>query len=265
MGRSGTSAAAHGRCGSSSATGTPGSSGRRRPVVQRTQNVVAQLLQPLRGQIPVARAHGRSQPGIELLAGQEGPPLQVFAPERLLRSGENRQDDRSRVAALQEREPRFGCLPRRGRVEHCAAAQRRALAEDDAVAPRGHDGRGQPQLRVTLSDANDATVVLRRPVVHVEPGAVGESVRGSSAMSSRYPTGYDRGAIRASPRRRSPLHAGESERDPLARFRLFDRPVVHLDAPHAHVEAGGLRPQPSPSPTRPTRGPRRRSSRSRAG
>jgi hypothetical protein len=39
----------------------------------------------------------------------------------------------------------------------------------------------------------------------------------------------------------SPLDAGKRDSHALTRFRTFDGPIVHLGAPHSHLDAARLR------------------------
>ena len=101
------------------------------------------LLEPrLRERPAVGDAH-RVEPLLEL-----GTAQQRARRERLDLDGlvDERPHDRGRVALAEQPVPLGVDSPRRGGVEHDCAPDRRLAAEDDAVAPRGDDRRGEPQL-----------------------------------------------------------------------------------------------------------------------
>ena len=118
-------------------------------------------------------------------------------------------------------------------------------AQHEAVAARGDDGRGEPQLRVRVVGAHDSRGDLRRAVVHADraAGIVGDRLEGERRAGSS--SANASGVTSASPRAELvSLDAREVHGDALARFCALDVPVVHLHTSHAHVEAGRLDPQP---------------------
>ena len=151
--------------------------------------------------------------------------------------------ERARVARFRDREA-FGVDAARGSgVEHDAAPDGGVGAQHEAIAARGDDGRGEPQLGARVVGAHDPRGDLRRAVVHadsrrdvgdrlepnVEPVARHERVRRDECVTARELVSLD---------------AREVHGDTLACFRALDVPVVHLHTSHAHVEAGRLDPQP---------------------
>ena len=161
---------------------------------------------------------------------------------------------RGDLAALDPLHPLRARVPRRRRVDHAAAADRRAGAQDDAVASRGDDGLREAELRPALAHAHDAAEHLRGAVVDVDAGrdlgellehdveAVADGVRA-------------RRHERVAAAQLAALDAGQGDRDALARLGALDRPVVHLDAAHANAAAARLRAQLVPFADRP--GPER--------
>src|SRR5437879_5544364 len=85
-----------------------------------------------------------------------------------------RRVDRGRdLTALDELEPRVVEPAGWGGVDHAPAAERRPLAQDDAVAAGCDRRRREPELRVALPGANDPRVELGGAVVDVEALPVG--------------------------------------------------------------------------------------------
>ena len=74
------------------------------------------------------------------------------------------------LAALERLEAREVGVPRRVRVEHDPAADRRPGAQHDAVSTRRDDGPRQAQLGEAVAGAGDAGRRLRRAVVEHDPG-----------------------------------------------------------------------------------------------
>ena len=92
-------------------------------------------------------------------------------PERV---EQHRSPDGGRsVPALDERHPLGVAVPRRRGVEHETSAERRLAAEDHAIAARGHDLLGEPQLRPPLAGADDPGGGVCRAEVDRDARAVG--------------------------------------------------------------------------------------------
>ena len=146
-----------------------------------------------------------------------------------------------RVAALRRLHPLHARVPGRICSEHDSAADRRPCAEDDAVAARRDDGRGEPQLRVAVADEDDAREHVGRAVMHVHArGDVRQRLERHVEAVAR--------PIRArSDERVAAAHvaafdARERDRYALARVRAVDGAVVHLhaaypDGPPARLDA----------------------------
>ena len=163
----------------------------------------------------------------------------------------DRRVDRGRdVAAFEQRDPLRVRVPRRRGIHDAAAADRRSRAQHDAVAARRDDRRGKPQLRVAVACTGNARRNVRRAVVDVhprrdlpqrlerdvEPVADGKRVRRHERVAAAEVVALD---------------ARQAHGNALAGLRALDRPVVHLDAPHADVAAERLDAQLVPLADRP--------------
>ena len=122
--------------GSSSPSGMPGSSGGSRARRAARATVGAQLLEPRRARRTSRRRARRAARPARARRGEQPAGLQLLAGDRRV---DGRADDRLRVAALEQLEPRGVEAARRRRVEHDAAADGRLGAQDDAVAAGGDD------------------------------------------------------------------------------------------------------------------------------
>ena len=139
---------------------------RRRARVQR----LAELVQPGPGEDPAARLDQACPVRAEVGDGRGRHRLVDEALER---------------AFLDERHPLRRRVSRRGGVEHRAAADRPAVAEDDRSPRAATTGVREPQLRPALADPHDPGRVLAGPVVDDwtwRPSATGSS---SSSSTSR--------------------------------------------------------------------------------
>ena len=212
----------------------PGGSRRRDPRVQRVglrellRELVSQLLEPRAREDPFARV---------LDAFRLAEPADRLGPDRRVHRGRE-------LAPLEQLEP-GGIDPagRRG-IEHLGAADRRPVAEHDAVATGGDRRRGQPQLGEALAGADDARVELGRAVVDVQAAALLDRLQlvehDVEAVADRVFARLDEGGAAAKLR---PLDAGQADGHPLAGAGLVDGAVVHLDAADADVQPGRLGPE----------------------
>ena len=165
--------------------------------------------------------------------------------------------DRARIAFVEEAIAVGVAAARRRRVEHDRATDGRLCAQHDAVAPGRHDRLGQTQLRVAVTDPDDACRDPARPVVHREPCPVGdrlELLEGHlEAIGARKGAGGDEGV---SPADVAALDAGQARGDALPGRGTLYRDVVHLNGAHSHVSPGRLEPElvaraDGPRPERP--------------
>src|SRR5438105_1237778 len=150
--------------------------------------------------------------------------------------------DRGRdVAALDQVDPAGARVTWRRRVEYAPASERRFAAQDDAVAAGGHGRRGQPQLRVPLSDPANDGWDLGGAVVDMDAGAVLDRrellERDVEPVARRVGARIDQ---RLAAVELSAFDARQADGDTLPGFCALDRPVVHLHAANAHREAGRL-------------------------
>ena len=150
-------------------------------------------------------------------------------------------DGRAGLAPLDPLQPLGVEPPRRQRVEHDPSTDRRAGPQHDAVAPRGDDRPLQPELSVPAAahqprgnicgpevDGDRRRNVLELLERHVQPVGDRKGARLDEGVAARDPAALD---------------AGQRNGDPLSGLGAPHRPVVHLDAPHADVEAARLDPQ----------------------
>ena len=105
-------------------------------------------------------------------------------------------------------------------------------------------GVGETQLRVAVTDPDDACRDPARPVVHRQPCPVGdrlELLEGHlEAIGARKGAGGDEGV---SPADVAALDAGQARGDALPGRGTLYRDVVHLNGAHAHVAPGRLEPE----------------------
>ena len=150
-------------------------------------------------------------------------------------------DRRAEVAALQPLEALRVEAPRRPRVEHRPAADGRRRAQHDPVAAGGHDRLREPQLREAAA-TDDARPHVGRPEVrlHVRGNLRELLERDVEPVRDRERARLDE---RVAARELRPLDPRQRDRDPLPGLCALDRPVVHLHASYAHVEAARLDPQ----------------------
>ena len=83
-------------------------------------------------------------------------------------------DGRGHVSPLEQLDAFEAGVARGSGVDDAPAADGRARAEHEAVSAGGDGGRGEAQLRVALADPPDRGRDLRRAVVDVHAGAVGD-------------------------------------------------------------------------------------------
>ena len=155
------------------------------------------------------------------------------------------------LAALRPLEPRRVGVPRRRGVEHGAAADGRLAAQHDAVAARGDDRRGEPQLRV-----RSPARTTRAGTAASRGGRAGARRRDRLELLERdvEPVARREGARRdervAAPQL-APLDARGARARRAAGLGALDRAVVHLDAADAHLAPPGSARSTSPSPIEP--------------
>ena len=130
-------------------------------------------------------------------------------------------------------------------------------AQYDPIAAGGHDRPGETELREPGADARHPCDDVGGAVVDVHARRqLAAGVEGEvEAVAAREGARRDEGV--AAPQLVA-LDARQRDRDPLARLRTLDRPVVHLDAPNAHRPPARLEPQlvalaDRPRPERPRR------------
>ena len=129
------------------------------------------LLEPRVGERPGAGDAHRIQPFLELGPAQKRTGCECADVDRLVHEP---PDDRRRICFAEE-PVALGVDPaRRRRIEDASAADGRPCAEDDTVAARGDDRRGEPQLCVLAADADDPRGDAARSVVDGETRAVGD-------------------------------------------------------------------------------------------
>src|SRR5205085_8597774 len=119
-----------------------------------------QLLEPGGSEEPLAGALDRPHAFVELVRGEERPRGEVGTPDRRLH---RRADDRGGVAAVEQPEAVEDERASRGWIEDATAAERRPVAQDDAVAAGRDDGRRKTELRVRPAGSSDAGDALARP------------------------------------------------------------------------------------------------------
>src|SRR5205085_6898167 len=112
-----------------------------------------QLLQPGRVEEPLARALRGAEALVELVGREQRPRGEVDSADR---RPHRRMDDRGGISAVEQPEAVEVERARRGGVEDAPAAERRAVAQDEAVTARRDDGRREAELRVGLAGPDDA-------------------------------------------------------------------------------------------------------------
>ena len=127
-------------------------------------------------------------------------------------------------------------VPRRRGIEHDAAAERRLAAQHDPVAARGDDRALEPQLCLAAVHANDPRRHRRRPVADLNAGAVLDLALESDVEPVAHGEGAASGE-RVAARDAAPPLRRDRHRHALPGIGALDRFVVHLDAPHTHLEA----------------------------
>jgi hypothetical protein len=152
-------------------------------------------------------------------------------------------DRRCDVPCSKALEAHVIAVARRRRVEHGATAERRSRPEDDPVATGGSDGTVEPELSEAVPGTDDPGGNVRSPVMDLDTCVVpdwDELVQDDvETVRDGICTWRDE---RLAPLHVVPLDPGKAHRHTLARIRVVDVLVVHLDAPHAHVTARRLEP-----------------------
>ena len=208
---------------------------------QPSPGLAPSAVEPLRREVPLSRVLHCREALFELGVGEKRAGSELLRSDRIVHE---RLHDRLGVVCREQLEAsRIRCA-RRSRVENATAADRRPVAEDEAVVAGRDHRRGETKLGEAVAHPHDPARSFGRAVVDVHARVVADRLELGELDVEPVAHGIGAGlGERVSTVQRAALDSGQRERDPLARLGSVDRLVVHLDAAHPHVDPGRLGPQ----------------------
>jgi hypothetical protein len=122
-------------------------------------------------------------------------------------------------------------VSRRGWIENAASADRRHRPQHEPIAPRGHDGRVETELRPAGTCTDDPHRYAAGAVVERQPRPVGNRIelfeRDVEPVGDWEGARGDEGIAATE---LVPLDAGQADGDSLTCTRALDGRIVYLDA-----------------------------------